>query len=1132
MAIVFDPAEGAAQAWGVNETISPVLLPAPTGAVGAVSYRWEGLPPGVEFNEDTLVIFGAPTEAGSGRFVLEATDDDGVVEWPLDWTVVPFTAQLEVAAFDDLRVTVGQPVDYQLPTPVGGIPPYSYSIVDPVYSFEELGRGWPYDPRLPQGISFSDGQFTGTATDTQDNRGEIWYDRVSDVNRTAEGNPVTRLRPIWEVPTRIENRFFDYETSRYDISLLISRTRPTPGVAYGPDAPSGGLRLRTSSPSGHGRLDNRNVGTVPHCNPFVRITSVSNPGRQATFYFAGMTTSPSGAWAAFWSPDYPVVAPWLDTEANTGTDFRVEIGTSRTYPITIRVADSVGTAIDQTITVRVDSAPPGAPPAPTVLTADVLAHSLNMTLQTAPVGSSMEYFFSTRSQPITGWTPFTGTQLYFRGLTSGIDYSLWVRLRNDAGAGPAVLYAFTTLDAAGVVQAPAPTSLTWDNNPGDQQGILDGALRVRWDVADITTQVFGYDYQVVEADQTLSVADADWRPIPASTSSTSVFTIRGLRNGTMYKVGIRARNEYGPGRPAEIVGAPEAGMTDTGYARWQLQIMMDLSREDSDPRDVLWFDLASRCLAMYIHTGREARRQLTVTGTCAFLLETSDDFINVEGSSLYRLDSLQNRQVRINEVLETPGGVRRRTRFQGLVETAKFKPSGNRSVIEVVAVDILGLMAQDEATFTTDLPEQSTGERIRLLLDRAGWEADGDRLRSYDTSLISEGTRTCARIPVEEGSPFRVNLLEELNLTAQSEGGRLYIAGGGDNRGGSVRFDGTSPITVFDGHITSERNSNPAVISPGSEPQIESEDSFLYNHFALEYEGGGDEILTIAADTRSVDTWGKRSYDLYTKVRTNRESTLSLLRTLRKQYTTPRQWISSLPVAGHFQTGAAAAVLQELDLSKSLLINYTPPGARNTISDIQRVDHITITYTPLDRQFVAVDMELGLLIPESSAYWILGVEGSDRFDAGETYLAPRRNLDPPVGAPGGRLPGGFRVTADREYQVMSANRYDALLAQQVLPRYTSEVERDRYEGDPGTAIGPVDGRACVVIRINESGEREMRIYEYEGASHQWLRRAQVSHADANPTTQTFILGDATRGVLGLAAGNVLDAGTLAANLRA
>ena len=382
--------------------------------------------------------------------------------------------------------------------------------------------------------------------------------------------------------------------------------------------------------------------------------------------------------------------------------------------------------------------------------------------------------------------------------------------------------------------------------------------------------------------------------------------------------------------------------------------------------------------------------------------------------------------------------------------------------------------------------------------------------------MIAEGSKTCAHIPVTTGESIEYNLLDELNLVAQSEGGRLYLSGGGDNRPGTIRFDAASPITNYDGRISDQRTADPAVIEFGGEPTVESEDSFLYNDFEFTIPGS-DVPVRRPANANSIAVWGKRTYDLYTEVRTDRESTEALIRALLKQYGTPRQWISKLPVAAHFQNDAAARLVQDLDLSKSLLVDYRPPGARQIISGLQRVDSVRIKYVPLDRQYVAVDLSLGLLIPEASAYWILDVEDADRFDAEdpETYLAPRRNLDPPLAAPGGRLPGGWRITEDREYQIVSANRFDALLAQQVLPVYRSEQERDDFE------VSPVDGNACVIIETSPTGTRSFWLYEYSGPDFQWLRRGQTTAADANPTTQTLLLGDATRGILGLAAGNVL-----------
>ena len=49
------------------------------------------------------------------------------------------------------------------------------------------------------------------------------------------------------------------------------------------------------------------------------------------------------------------------------------------------------------------------------------------------------------------------------------------------------------------------------------------------------------------------------------------------------------------------------GRADTEYSRWQLQIMMDLSGEGDDPRGAPWYDLASRCLEVYVRFGRESQ---------------------------------------------------------------------------------------------------------------------------------------------------------------------------------------------------------------------------------------------------------------------------------------------------------------------------------------------------------------------------------------------------------------------------------------------------------------------------------------------------------------------------------------------
>ena len=229
----FNPTSGAAQSWVTNEPIAPIQIPAPA-TTGAVSYNYTELPEGVEINLVSLVIYGAPTQVSEGTFTLTATDQTGPATYTLDWSVIEYDEPLRWADAEDLRAVIGQPMDFQLPEPTGGTPPFTYSIVEPAVD------GWPYEARLPAGITFTGGLFSGTPTDTEDNRGTIWYDQVSVVRRTTEGTPVERLRPIWEIPAAPEQ-------SVPRLAALLSRW----GFSYLALRPLRGLRMgRMCGPEG------------------------------------------------------------------------------------------------------------------------------------------------------------------------------------------------------------------------------------------------------------------------------------------------------------------------------------------------------------------------------------------------------------------------------------------------------------------------------------------------------------------------------------------------------------------------------------------------------------------------------------------------------------------------------------------------------------------------------------------------------------------------------------------------------------------------------------------------------------------------------------------------------------------
>ena len=520
-----------------------------------------------------------------------------------------------------------------------------------------------------------------------------------------------------------------------------------------------------------------------------------------------------------------------------------------------------------------------------------------------------------------------------------------------------------------------------------------------------------------------------------------------------------------------------------------------------------WFDLSPLVLSCVTDVGRANKQLVVKTGTGRVRVENSTDFIDVEGNSPYRIDSLQDRLILVNTVLELPAGnTKRRTEFAGIVESAKVVRKNQYAYIDILIVDKLGLLAQEEVVFESSLPAALTGDRIKFLLDQAGWTTTNPNdLRYYNPDLISEGSKLCAELPVEEGSPLTLNLLDEINLTALSEGGRVFLTAGGDNRPGDLRFVAASPVTQVDGRIQDTATPNPAAVRVGKQPVVEAEDSVLYNDFELTYPGS--EEPEFASDRESIEIWGKRTFKQ--EVRTDQESTFALKRALLKRYKVPRRWISALPVAAHFQHPVAASLLQDLDLSKSYVTEYTPPGSSVPIVELQRIDGIRTEYLPLDRQWMKKQMTLRLLIPESDVYWITDQLGADAFDSNQTFLAPRRDLDPPLDSLGGRLPGGWRTSLDKEYQVVSANRFNALLSQQTMPRYATEAERDLFERTPQH-----NQAVEIVFTDPDTGVRDIYISQYHGPSFQWLKVASLTTPDANPTFQTLLLGDAVRGILG------------------
>ena len=1151
--VAFPQSVGEFASWTFQEEVH-LPLPLPTGVTGEVRYDWEGLPRGLFLNEATLVIYGAPLELeASGRFRLRATDSRNTVAYLFDFEVAPPSPVLDIAPFADLRFVIGQEFDYQLPEPRNGSGDYTYEIVAPT---RPANSPVDVELRLPDGIDFAPtGRFTGTPSDAEENRGATWFDQVVNVIRAGDAS--NRIRRVSQFAN------LDAASNRFTIrgvehTGLISITRTGRIVVADSPGAGGNLRFRFTPYF--------TADSLPRNNPYIRIQN-EDIRTVSTYYLASAQIFPAGQWNLQWAvpgvesdrflapPDPFAILPLVNVGQSVGL-FRWTIGASPAYTLRLRVTDnSNGVSYEQDVNVQV-TAPTGPSTRPLVTGLRSTSRHLQLEVSNTPPGAGVEYSLVAAGEQAGGYTAFPGPRLRFNELSPAEDYYLWLRFTDADGPGAASLFRVATFRRAGGLPPPAPQNLTIHNNPGDFAGALDGKLRVRWKEADVTNQVIDYLVQDVPAGQPFQ--PDGWRKVPYSTGATSTALIPGLRNGEPRRVGVRARNTPGgDGDIAEVTAIPEAGRPDLRYDRVQLQVLMDL-----DGRGAPWFDVAHRIItgkggnALTITSGRQPKQDLVNAGVCQFTLETSDDFITYERGSeeesraLYNLDDLRGCQISVSSLVEEPGGnLRGVTHFTGIVTQADFAYRNQRATVRVIASDSLEILRRTQVRIEEAIPSELSGNRVLRILEAAGWTPRADAvafgLTSYDPGLIDAGTKVLAGIDAGDGRsrtvtlnvetrtgfeqltgttgevrqitvtnppPYQGNALDILNLIAQSEGGRFYWVKGGYGLAGNLRFEAASPITVTDGEITDRG----VGIRAAGQPIIESDSSSVYNTFRLSYPGGAEPITNDDVDDpeqalqASISEFGIRNWR-YQQVLTNRESTLALVRQLIKLYAAPRFWVREVPLAGHFQRGARILQVQDIDLTKSYVFDYTPPQSASVIT-VQRVDRVVWAFRQLDKQFAQMNVNLSLLLPEASAYWILNREGADRLDL-ETVLAPVRSDDPAARSLGGRF--DWRTSPDQEYQVVSANRFGAYLVEQNMPQYRSAEDRDALEG-----ANPPDGRACVVMDL-ESPVRRIELHEYSAGDLQWLIRAHASEADANPVSRAYLMGDETAGLLGRAHGNLL-----------
>ena len=206
-------------------------------------------------------------------------------------------------------------------------------------------------------------------------------------------------------------------------------------------------------------------------------------------------------------------------------------------------------------------AAPAAPAPPAGLTAVGGDRSISLTWNDPGDAGIVSYEFRVRAPNDSDWRRWrvmvdsspTTTSHLLPNLTAGVRYRVQVRARNAAGAGAAAEAAAT----AQPVMAPAATAQRV-TAPAPPKGLTasggDRSISLGWDDPG-DASISGYEFRVRVA------VDADWRnwrPVAVSTYLTNSHELRGLTNGALYRVQVRALNAAGAGEASETSATPGA----------------------------------------------------------------------------------------------------------------------------------------------------------------------------------------------------------------------------------------------------------------------------------------------------------------------------------------------------------------------------------------------------------------------------------------------------------------------------------------------------------------------------------------------------------------------------------------------
>ena len=370
----------------------------------------------------------------------------------------------------------------------------------------------------------------------------------------------------------------------------------------------------------------------------------------------------------------------------------------------------------------------------------------------------------------------------------------------------------------------------------------------------------------------------------------------------------------------------------------------------SNPYDssYTYTDVSAYVLKIDIKRGRQQALSEIGTGIATVVFDNQDRrFDPTNTSSPYSPNVIPNKPIRISAVYDSTTY----RLFEGFIEQfpQQFVASGNQSITTVTALDAFALFKL--ARHTDNESQELSSVRIANILDEIGWSS-GKR-------DIATGVLNLQAVTEDQDA------LSALRLTAQSEGGEIFMAKDGD-----VKFNNRRTL------LLNQTSAGTFGIGVGEIPYndvaLNFDNTLLRNDWRITRVGGTEQT---AQDTTSITKYGSRIVKRTGQLQVSDADALSVAQQLEAKFGDVGERVDSMVFSPKSNT-----VIWTHALGAELFDRYTakiPVPNGDTVQtnvNIQRIAH------KIDAKNKTWTWTINTSPANELGAWLIGVSGNSELD--------------------------------------------------------------------------------------------------------------------------------------------------------